>query len=418
MLRAGALFVAVTISFVIAVLSSMLILMAYHYKIQNRENLLQKKLERNVNSALTLLMVESESSEQAKLIDLYGEESDSVQIKNYSWGVFEVATVKAFSGRYSVTKSVEYGYKPDETFSSAIYLADLSRPLNLCGKTKIIGDCYLPESGVKRGYIEGKSFEGTIMINGNVKSSKNTLPALNKEIIKKLSNLFTNEAFGTGLYRRLDLVGVDTLITSFLDTTVLVALSGNTTIAGKFLSGNIIIYSTSPILIEENSRLEDIILVAPSIKLKKGFRGSIQAFATDSIIVEENCILNYPSALGLIKKDHKTTQPFIKVMKNAILSGIAFTSQSEFVSDLQQTLISIDKDALLIGQLYADGFADIKGEVRGMVWCNKFILKTASSVYENHLLDAVIDRSKLSIHFVGSGIIASGKMKKIIKYTE
>ncbi len=105
-------------------------------------------------------------------------------------------------------------------------------------------------------------------------------------------------------------------------------------------------------------------------------------------------------------------------MKNSSLMGVIFTNQSEFASDLQQTLITIEKEALLTGQLYADGFVDIKGEVRGTIWCNKFLLKTNSSVYENHLLDAIIDRSKLSAYYVGSGIIASGKTKKIIKWLE
>ena len=418
MVKAGALFVAVTISFVIAVLSSMLIIMAYHYKIQNRENLLQKKLERNVISALTLLMSNVESTGQKSLLDLYQEESDSVEIKKYSWGVFEVATVKAFSGRYSVTKSVEYGYKPNDNASLAIYLADLSRPINLCGKTKIVGNCSLPEAGVKRGYIEGKSFEGTTMINGSVSTSKNALPPLNKEIIKKLSSYFEEGAFSSNEYKRREITSFDTLVNSFLDSTVLIDMNGGNTISGKFISGNVIVHSKKPISIDKNTTLEDIIIVAPSIKFVKGFIGNVQAFATDSILVEEACKLNYPTALGLFKKDHKTTQPFIKIQKEARLSGIAFTSQSEFVSDLQQTLIAVDKEAVLIGQLYVDGFADIKGEVNGTVWCNKFLLKTSSSVYENHLLDAVINRSKLSIHYAGSGIIAAGEIKKIVKWLE
>ncbi len=418
MLRAGALFVAVTISFVIAVLISLLITLSFQYKIQNRENLLQKKLERNANSAIALLMTDPDAGEEIKTLDLYGEESDSVQIKKYSWGVYDVATVKAFSGRHKLVRAIEYGYKPDETLSSAIYLTDLNRPLNLCGKTKVTGTCYLPEAGVKRGYIEGKSFEGSTLINGATKKSKNALPPLKKEITQKLEKYFEAASFASGNYKEMDLSGIDTLINSFLDTTVLIRLSSNGVISNKYLSGNIIIYSNKFISVEGSAKLEDIILIAPATTIRKGFTGNIQAFATDSIIVEENCKLNYPSALGLFKLDHKTQQPFIKIMENSSLTGIAFTSQSELAEDLQQTLIILDKEAILTGQLYADGFADIKGEVRGMVMSTKFLLKTKASVYENHLLDAVIDLSKLSVHYAGSGIIATGKRKKIIKWLE
>jgi hypothetical protein len=415
MLKAGALFVSVTISFVIAVLISLLIVLAFQYKIQYKENLLQKKLARNVNSALTLLMA-SEQGEEQSLMDLYEEGTDSVEIKKSSWGVYEVASVRAFSGRFSLTRTVEYGYRPDETISGAIYLTDLSRPLNVCGKTKITGTCYLPESGVKRGYIEGKSFEGSSLINGVTKNSKNSLPVLNKEIIKKLSGYFTNASLT--VFKEIDHIEKDSLVNSFHDTTIFVRLAANTSIDGKYIAGNIIIYSPKMIEIGGGSVLEDVLIFASSIKIKNNFKGNFQAFATDSIIVEENCKLNYPSALGLFKQDHKTKQPFILLKKDTEFKGVIFTSQSEYVSDLAQTLISIDKQTLVHGQLYADGFADIKGEVRGMVCCNKFLLRTPSSLYENHLLDAIIDYSKLSVHYVGSGLLASGKRKKIIKWLE
>jgi len=105
-------------------------------------------------------------------------------------------------------------------------------------------------------------------------------------------------------------------------------------------------------------------------------------------------------------------------MKGAVVKGMIFTTQSELVSDLAKTRVSIEKGARVEGQIYVDGFADIQGELWGTVWCQKFLLKTASSVYENHLLDAVIDRTKLSEHYVGSAIITSGKKKKTIKWLE
>jgi hypothetical protein len=415
MLKAGALFVSVTISFIIAVLISSLILLSFHYKIQNRENLLQKKMDRNARSALTWLMVSDTDMKENTLMDLYGEESDSVMLRKASWGAYDVATVKSVSGKYSLTKTVLYGYKPDETLSGALYLTDLSRPLNLCGKTSITGTCYLPEAGVKRGYIEGKSYEGKELIKGATKLSKNSLPPLEKQIIKRLSGFVSDQPFAQHVYKEIQLTS-DSLIQSFMDTTVLIRMNGS--LSGNYYSGNILVYSDKTIEVEAGTFLEDVILVARSIRIKKGFKGVVQAFAVDSIIVEEEVKLNYPSALGLFKKDYKTSQPFIKVMKKSVVSGMIFTSQSEFVNDLKQTLISIDKEAIVKGQVYSDGFIDLKGEVLGMVWCNKVLLKTASSIYENHLLDAIIDPTKLSLHYAGSGLIAAGKRKKIIKWLE
>lgn len=414
MLRAGALFVAVTISFVIAVLMSLLITLAFNYKIQNKENLLQKRLERNANSAISLLMMDSEGGEGFKLIDLYGEGIDSVLVKRSSWGIYEVASVKAISGRYQLTKTVEYGYQPDETLSAAVYLTDLSSPLSLCGKTKITGTCYLPEAGVKRGYIEGRNFEGADLINGSAKKSKNSLPSLNKEITQKLSGVFNGLAFQNGGYKEVTLS--DSLVNSFLDTTMLVRVTGDLNLSGKYLAGNIVVYTDQSVNIDVTSKLEDILIFGKAINISKNFNGNFQAFATDSIIVEEGCKLHYPSALGLFKKDHKTQQPFIRLMKNAQLTGVIFTSQSEFVSDQKQTLITIETGSRVEGQIYSDGFAEIRGTVEGMVWCNNFYLNKGA--YTNHLLDAEIDLTKLSKYYAGSGMIASGKKKKIVKWME
>jgi hypothetical protein len=41
---------------------------------------------------------------------------------------------------------------------------------------------------------------------------------------------------------------------------------------------------------------------------------------------------------------------------------------------------------------------------------------TPSSVYENHLLNATIDVSKLSKHYVGINLVQESKIKKVVKW--
>ena len=59
---------------------------------------------------------------------------------------------------------------------------------------------------------------------------------------------------------------------------------------------------------------------------------------------------------------------------------------------------------------------ELKGDVWGSVYCDKFILSTSSSVYENHLLDATIDFSRLSKHYVGINVLDDAANKKVIKW--
>src|SRR5690606_33532926 len=65
------------------------------------------------------------------------------------------------------------------------------------------------------------------------------------------------------------------------------------------LIGNIIIKSDSLLNIAKDCQLEHIICIANIIKIEARFQGNIQAFAQDSIVVEKDCRLTYPSSLVL-----------------------------------------------------------------------------------------------------------------------
>ena len=81
-----------------------------------------------------------------------------------------------------------------------MYLADQNKPLSLTGRTQITGNCYLPKAGVKRAYIEGKSFVGNKLINGTKYNSNKTLPPINKELINEnLKNFFPKESINDSL---------------------------------------------------------------------------------------------------------------------------------------------------------------------------------------------------------------------------
>ena len=167
-----------------------------------------------------------------------------------------------------------------------------------------------------------------------------------------------------------------------------------------------------------NNQLEDIILVAPYIHFESNFKGSLQAIARDSILVENGVYLKFPSALGLVKKrgNNEKIQPFIKLLNKSKVEGAIFTHQIQKTQ--QETKISITKNAKVTGQVYADGWAEIKGNITGSLTCNKLILKTPSSVYENHLLNATINKKALPSNFVGSGLLNARKNKKMIKRLE
>jgi hypothetical protein len=412
MLRGSSLYSVVVLSLVIGLATTALMSVAFFYRSENTKNFLFERLERNAQSGMALILGGNDSlafAEEQKL-DLFGQETDSVLIKKDHWGLFEYGITKAFSGKYSSAKAALFGYKKNND-DAALFLADQSRPLSLCGSTFIKGTCFLPKAGVKRAFIEGESYSGGELINGAVKSSDNSLPALNKNYKERLITVFKS-----GITEKTDTVDIasDTIRRSFLEETLI--LRSDSLLRNKCYSGNIILFSKRTIVIDPSCSLHDILIFASSVIIKDGFKGSLQAFAKDSLVVGDHCDLKYPSGLGLIKIDVKTKQPFISIGEKTKIKGIVFSTQD--YADIQQTKISIGKGTVITGQVYAEGFLELKGMVYGNVCCNKFTLKTPASVYENHLLNVTIDSSKLPDYYVGSSLIYSNNKKEIAKCLE
>jgi hypothetical protein len=405
------LYPVLAITIVIALLASSLIAVAYFYRVEQYKNHLVKKLELNAGSAVNLLLADDEIPYgEERVLDLFEEGTDSVIVGKDHWGLFEIGKAGAFSKSDTVIKCLEFGYRLKNDF--ALYLADQGRPLLLGGKTFIKGDCFLPEAGVKRAFVDGQFFTGKELVNGKIQKSNASLPEINSELKDRLFKIFKENGFSE--YQEQTLT--DSLINSFFNKTVLIVHDNSQLLLRKYLEGNIILYSRKSLVIDSSCRLNNILIFAPAVTISDGFTGSVQVFAKDSLIIGENCFLKYPSALGLFKSAVLNKQPFIQVGKNSTVKGIIFTSQEIF--DQEGTKVSMKEGSLLEGQLYADGFAELQGTVYGSIACNKFTLKTASSVYENHLLNATIDNSKLSASFVGSALIFSENEKSIIKWLQ
>jgi hypothetical protein len=416
--EASALFIVIVIALVIGLICSSLILVAYNYKCRISDNLGWKRIEDNLNSSIHLLLSDSEliTFDTPQTIDLYEEGTDSVFIKKLHWGIYEVGVVKSFYKRFSLEKKFIYGYQPDDFIKSAIYLVDEGRPLSIAGTTFIKGTCYLPEAGIKTAYIEGTSYEGEEKVRGKIEKSKNTLPKPDPEICKRMKDYLLGNYDVTDSTDVLNGLNADTIRRSFFQSTLIIKMKKKSSLSKVFLSGNIIITADTTLVIDSSAKLNDVILFAPGVEILEGFNGSLQIVAKDSVKIGKSCNLKYPSSVCLLKTDFKVMQPFIILKEDSKVSGLVFTTTD--VQDLQFTKIIIEKNALVEGQVFSDGFVDIQGKVHGNVTCKTFSLKTPSSTYENHLLNATIDNSRLSKYYIGSSILFTERKKRLIKYLD
>lgn len=348
------------------------------------------------------------SIDNESTLDLYGQNVDSVTLKRLSWGLFEVVSSRSFRKNKEAIKVALIGERyEDET---ALYLADRNKPLSLAGKTEIKGKCYIPEKGVKRAYIEGTTYLGDKLLYGSSQKSEKTLPALSDEI-----KLAMRKRIGDAVLNLDSMVAFeiteDSITQSFTEKTKLAYSSSIIVMDNKHCSGNVVIKSSKGIVVGAGSTLENTLLYAPFIMIEDGFTGALQAFASDSILIGKNVDLEYPSSFGLLQSGSGEKKSFVKVDEGSVIDGgiICFQENYNYRNPIR---IQLEQSSVVQGLVYVNGLVELKGSIFGSLYCNRFSLKTPSTVYENHLLNAVIDVNQRSEWYVGPKLMGKNKGKK------
>jgi hypothetical protein len=415
MLKAGALYYAILISFLVALLCGFLMInirFHHYHTLMVSQNL---RLQRNVNSALVLALEKPGlvKTSQSQTIDLFGEDDDKVQLSSKLWGGFIVLKSESSWNNLHYSKTEMCGSDIFTTDTTALYLTDKEQYLSISGNTILHGNCFLPKLGIRKAFIEGMSFTGKQMIDGRIYNSKKTLPETEIEFSASNQNYLEKSDFRSdSVFSAIRLLKADSLSNSFNRKTVLFYTDQWLNLSNKILVGNIKVVSSKGVTLYSSAKLTDVIVYAPKIEVMSGFGGSVQLFATDSIIIREKTTLLYPSLIALFHTSIKN--PLIEIEKDCRLAGDIVILNSKKIPDAQLECRLSENDRIF-GRVYCDGKLHLKGAVYGSVYCNGFILRTPSSLYENHLLDATIDFSGLPKYYAGALFFNVTDRLKIIK---
>lgn len=410
-LKSSALFYALLIAVLMATFSTAFIVLVFQDRIVEDQFFLSKKLEENATSALNYLMATHELVEE-EYFDLFGQGADSVWIKKQKWGLFDLALVEAFKhtsrGKQHTRKSGLLGKIPRLAHeTSSLYLQDNYKPLTLAGYTKIVGTAYLPASGVKGGYVDGKAFFGGKLIDGPQLRSQKSLPKIQYNIIKHLKNWLAKP--NTHSQQSLP----DSLRHSFFDAPIIVRDS-LIYLEHQLVTGNVCIVADSLIYIGRNSIIEDALLIAPTIYFEDGFEGVVQAFATQRLEVGSSVNLKYPSVLSIIQDGLSHWAAFLNLGANSKITGLVISYDELTIKP--SPLINIKKHSLVEGQIYSTGNLDLKGTVHGNVTTSNFKLQTPSSGYDNHLLDVAIQYDRRAEYYVSPHFMENAGNSAIVKW--
>ena len=317
-----------------------------------------------------------------------------------NWGIYDIGIVASSVKNEQFQKVGILGTQHSKR--KALILEDNNQSLVLVGNTKIIGDVLLPEQGVKSGNIAGTSYYGNQLIYGSVSNSADNFPKIKN--LEYLKNFIKNPAIIEGI--PFELEDALELHQSFFEKTAIYQEENSIYLTNISLRGNIIISSKTAIYVAASATLENLILIAPKISIGKNFKGSFQAFATENITIEKQCVLRYPSTLMLLKNEstesnsaEENSSQILLSEKSEVRGIVSYISEKETSNFNAQ--ITIAENAIVKGEVYCTNNTVLLGTVYGSVYTHNFLVKKAGGIYINHLYNGVIDATILPKQYAG-----------------
>ena len=387
-LKASSFLNAIFICLIISVFSGCLVLVSHYQNMLNTQLSMYEDLIGRNESSFNYLINNTETLayNQIEILDVFDDGIIS-SIEKKNWGFYDVLVCKTIFKNDTISKITLVGQKKNTTNTLALYTTNYDKPLKLSGSTKIFGNIKVPNGRIEQAYINGK--EGNaIKLKGSILKSDGKLPKIDKHISIDVSS-----------YKAISLHSLDkgtTITNGFDQPTKVIDLGGITTLTNMVFKGNIILVSSIPLEISNTAKLHDILVMAPSIHILSGFEGNIQIIAKELIDIGENVSLRYPSSIYM-KNDSNPVS--VTINKNSTLIG-GIVIEGDFYNENLKRSLTIHENVTIVGNVYCYGLTQLEGTVIGSIYTDKFFLKTASSNYENVILNGTINRDSLPDNFI------------------
>lgn len=384
MIKAGSLLYAVYICLIIAIICAALLYYANLYNALNLFYNLREDLYIHNQSAMNYALADDKVTE----IPLEeNPEINSIIVRKFH-GLLETLIVSTTFKKDTISSIHFVGKKTKRT--PALYLSNYSVPLSFSGNVKLIGDKFLPSKYIPQKHIHNSL--NNLVATGSIEISGTNLPPIN-EIFKQIP--IANNKLKQTLQLGSESKGVVNS-NSFLKETILVRINSNV-LDNVIFKGNYILKASDSISIKKSAILEDVIIIANKVKIEDGFKGNVQVFAKEKIKIEENVVLKYPSIVAINNNSDKKTE--ITIGENTAIYG-AITLFGSSILKIDENKIILNKNSKVIGDVYCSGKLMMNGFIYGSVYTNKVFTITKSGMYENCIVDAVIDNTKRPKYFV------------------
>jgi len=402
-IKAGSLQFAVLISVVISIIISAFILLSYtQQQFANQIEFSDQAIKLSTGGFDYLKQQEIPYNDSITYI-VENTKNESFTLYKGHWGIYDKVISRGRSHNFNHQKIALIGGKTLSKDRTSIHLDDTNSPLVVVGETKIIGNVILPERGIKTGSISGVSFRGDQLVYGAINNTIKVRPSISSDKNRYLQSLlYGSIPDQDSLYIRSD---SEVISSSFNTDPKWLYRREVIQIDNQVLENNLIIKSDTLIRVSAFAKANNVIFIAPYIKIDHNVVGNFQAIASKSIEVGENVTLNYPSALILLTKDEKETESRegihgISLGSRSILSG-SILQQGTSSNRYQRAIIKLAEDSVVRGEVHSDQSIELLGTVVGSVYTNQFEVGVKGSVYKNHLYNTIINSRDFPESFCG-----------------
>jgi len=396
-LKASSLLQAVFVCLLIVLVCFGMLLLASYTSLFQQSALGKVQLQLTNDAALTRqLSKDIFSEEEAQPMSIFDDDIQTLT-KTFDWGFYNIVSATTFHNKDTIQKAVLVG--KSTTDNTALYITDYDKIQSIAGNVTIIGNVNVPKARFEEKNMQGE--KTVIRINGITMNSQDKLTKI-KELTSKLPTIYDE---GFSLENSSNQV---VYVHSFHQKTAFLKISDARFLEGKKLKGNIIIEKSGTLVITKNMELEDVIVKADEVRIEHGFTGNLQIIAKNMVYLEEEVQLKYPSSILI--ENPKEAATIIIEKKSVVMGGIVLQNSNRKTAE--KSLITIEKDALIVGTIYCNGTLELQGKIYGSVYTDRFMTRLENAEYKNLLMNVEIDRSKLPETFVGISLFDTKTEKK------
>lgn len=419
-IKAGALYYAIFVSFIVFALCGFIIVAAYLNRTIIQHTEIIKQLQNNAeNMVIAKVYGNLDIRMFPKCLEgTYAADNDTSSFfESYKWGAFSIAKAQFRFKNDTITKIALVGntYKKDSLI--ALYLEEKDNYLTFMGTANVKGNCYLPRLGYKNSLSIYNNQNKEPIENGVIKKSERTLPNFDEHYTKQTYLHLLEKCMGLkNTINYSATIKNDSLYNSFSLSTINILNTDNELHINKSIKGNIRIISTQLVRIKKDAMLNHILIYAPIIIVEKGFKGSVQLFATDSIHIEERCSLQFPSFVAIIPhSSHKYDRNRYLIIDTS--SSISGGIMAIPPIDSKDSQIILSNSTSIIGQVYCAGSMQLQGKITGSVYASFLFSESASGNIGNTLVNGVVNATQVPSFFIFPDVIKSSH-KKIITWLQ